>query len=123
MSQTERDLTAILRDSMRREGLTLKKGADVPPSHNDHERGPVKLPRVGVDFTITLPWLLGATGVLLWGLISMYFQLMDVSKSLEQLKQDVRSSNQTTIQLAKDQAVIAFRLDKLEHDRERDDRK
>jgi hypothetical protein len=119
MTPAERDLRQALEESKRLEGLPTKKGSTVtPPIHSDNERRAIKLPRVGFDLTISLPWLLGCAAAVLWGLIGMYFQLRDVSKTLEQLTVDVRSNNATTIQLARDQAVLSFRVEKLEHERD-----
>lgn len=97
----------------------------MPPAPNESESTQVRLPRVAVEFKIPLQWLLGLAGVLLWGLVSMYFKLGSLDENVAELKQSVKTFNAQTNQFAMEQALIRQRVDKLERDkdRERADRK
>ncbi|HEY0915658.1 MAG TPA: hypothetical protein VGE22_12375 [Solimonas sp.] len=74
----------------------------------------VRLPRVVVDFKIPLPWLLGGAVAVLWGLITMYFQLMNLTASVEEMKATVKANNNSTLQFASELALAKFRIEKLE---------
>lgn len=79
----------------------------------------VRLPRVVVDFKIPLPWLLGGTGVLVWGLIGMWFKLAALTDNVNELQIAVKAGTATTIQYASEQTLIKYRIEKLEAERER----
>ena len=86
----------------------------------DDEAGQqMRLPRVVVDFKIPLPWLLGGTGVLFWGLIGMWFKLAALDESVAELQIAVKAGTATTIQYASEQTLIKYRLEKLEAERDR----
>lgn len=99
---------AALRESMRING-DVRKGRDV-----DTRDDGMRLPRVKIDLSIPV-WGLATGGVVVvWGLVSMYFTLQDVSGKVSDLQATVRASNTATIQLASDQALLKYRVEKLE---------
>lgn len=81
------------------------------PSQEDEA---VNIPRVAIDFRLPLPWLLGGAAVVLWGVVGMYFQLRSLSEIVGSMQADVKATNATVVQFASEQALIKFRLDKLE---------
>ncbi len=81
---------------------------------NKNDESQARLPRVIVDLKIPLWGVGSAAGVLLWGLVSMYFTLQDVSSKVGELQVSVKASNASTIQLASDQALLKYRVEKLE---------
>jgi len=114
---------SALRASMALDGHPLRKESAVPTPPEQEDQGALRFPSVTVDFKIPLPWLLSGAGVLLWGLIAMYFQLRGVSESVDELKASVKTNNVTTIQFAQEQAILKFRVEKLEAEQARADRK
>jgi len=79
----------------------------------------MRLPRVIVDFRIPLPWLLGGAGVVFWGLVGMWFKLVALDDNVAELQIAVKAGTATTIQYASEQALIKYRLEKLEAKEER----
>lgn len=82
----------------------------------------VKLPRIALDPRVPVVWLASGAVAVAGGLVSMYFKLDNVDQSVTQLKVEVRTANDKTIEFAKDQAVMEFRLRKLEQERVQKDR-
>ena len=85
---------------------------------NDDQRaqppeGAVALMRM-VDFRIPLPWLLGGFVMAAGLLIGMYYQLQAVSEQLRDVQVTLKASNQALIQLTADQALLKYRVEKLE---------
>ncbi|HYE71195.1 MAG TPA: hypothetical protein VD932_06715 [Aquabacterium sp.] len=78
------------------------------------DEGQARLPRVVVDFKLPLPWLIGGALVIAWGLISMFFKLSAVSENVDELKATVKASTAVTTQFAGEQALIKYRVEKLE---------
>jgi hypothetical protein len=83
------------------------------------EEGAVRLPRVSIDLKIPLWGLLGAAVFVIGSLMSTYYQLSRVADDVNDMKASIRSNNTTTIQFAQEQALLKFRVEKLEQDRER----
>jgi hypothetical protein len=111
---SEDKVRAALRESKRLNG-DLMKGEEASVETKDENTA--RLPRVVLDLRIPLPWLLGGAGVLLWGLISMYFTLLDVSRNVTQMQIELRSATSSAMQLTSDQAMLKYRVEKLEADR------
>lgn len=84
---------------------------------NPQDNDVVKLPRVTLDPRVPLVWLASGAVAVGAGLVGMYYKLDNVAESVTQLKSDVRANNDKTIEFARDQAVMEFRLQKLEQER------
>lgn len=87
-----------------------------PQQYND---GEVRLPRVSIDPRLPLWGLLGAAAALVMGLVGMYYQLDQVGKDVIELKATVRANNAETIKFAQEQALLKFRVEKLEQEKAR----
>ncbi len=74
---------------------------------------PERITRI-VDFRIPLPWLLSGAIVVLWALISMYFELKQVSNNVSELQITVKSGNSQAVTLAGEQALLRYRVENLE---------
>jgi hypothetical protein len=92
-----------------------EREAAMPPAPIDE--GQARLPRVTVDLKIPLWGLASAAVIVVWGLVSMYFKLTNVSESVISMQADVRAFNAATTQFASEQALIKYRVEKLEMDR------
>ena len=67
-----------------------------------------------IEFKIPLPWLLtGIIGVI-WTLISMYFTLVTLVASVNELQASIKAFNQISISLTGDLALLRYRIDALE---------
>lgn len=75
--------------------------------------GAVALMRM-VDFRIPLPWLLGGFLMAAGLLIGMYYQLQAVSEALRDVQVTLKANNQSLIQLTAEQALLKYRVEKLE---------
>ena len=97
------------------------------PNENDRNRAARSDPRgdIGmslmrmVDFKIPLIWLLGGFIVALTAVISMYYQLQEVSKTMNTLVQTVNASNNANIVRDGDVALMKFRLNSVEQEVDR----
>lgn len=76
-----------------------------------------RLPRVVVDLKIPLWGLASAAAVVLWGLVSMYFTLATVSSKVDELQATVKVANSNFNQIVSEQALIKYRVEKLEAER------
>lgn len=85
--------------------------------------GAVKLPRVSIDFKIPLPWLIGGAAFIVTGLVSMYYQQLQIAENVMELKTSMKTTNAMTTQLVTDQAIMKYRLEKLEHDKQQGERR
>ena len=83
------------------------KDSSAPPD------GAVALMRM-VDFRIPLPWLLGGFLIGVSALIGMYYQLQSVSEQLRDVQVTLKANNTSLVQLAADQALLKYRIEKLE---------
>ena len=72
-----------------------------------------------IDFRIQLWGVLGACVVVVWALIGMYFQLQKVSENLAELQITVKSGNNQYITLTGEIALLKYRVENLENERER----
>lgn len=72
-----------------------------------------------IDFRIPLWGVLGACVVVVWALIGMYFQLQKVSENLAELQITVKSGNNQYITLTGEIALLKYRVENLENERER----
>lgn len=74
----------------------------------------VKLPRVTIDLKVPLWGLVTAGTVLVWAMVSMYFELASVSKTVLAMQSDLKANNAATLQYQREQDLIKYRLEKLE---------
>lgn len=75
----------------------------------------VRLPRVTLDLKVPI-WSVGiALAGLVWSLVSMYFQLSTMSAQMADLQLLLKASNTQTVQLAAEQALLKYRIEKLEN--------
>ena len=72
-----------------------------------------------IDFRIPLWGVLGACVVVVWALIGMYFQLQKVSENVAELQITVKSGNNQYITLTGEIALLKYRVENLENERER----
>jgi len=79
------------------------------------QAAPERVTRV-IDFRIPLPWLLSGAGVMLWGLISMYFAIQQLTRDVADLQITIKSGNSQSITLAGQVALLQFRIDNIEKD-------
>lgn len=88
----------------------------MPPSNNENG---VALPRVSIDFKLPL-WGLVSIAIAMGSYqVSMYFQLARVGEDVTELKAAVKASNSATIQFAQEQALLKYRVEKLEAEQPR----
>ncbi len=74
----------------------------------------VRIPGVAVEWKVPLWGLVTAGGGLVWSLVAMYFQLAQVSSQMADMQALLRANNATTIQLTNEQALLKYRVEKLE---------
>lgn len=77
----------------------------------------MKLPSVTIDFRVPLWQIVAAFSFFVAGLIGMYYQLAQLSESVIEVKATLRVNNTQTMEFAREQAVMKFRLDSLERER------
>lgn len=94
--------------------MTQRHEAGMAASHDD---ALVKLPRVTLDLKVPLWSIASAACVMVTGLVGMYYQLDQVGKDVVELKATLRAVNAETIKFAREQAVLEFRVQKLEQAR------
>lgn len=78
-----------------------------------------RLPRVTIDLKVPLWSLMTVAAIAFSGLVGMYYQLDQVGRDVVDLKATLRAVNSDTIKFAKEQAVLEFRVQKLEQMRDR----
>ena len=73
-------------------------------------------PRVSriVELKIPLHWLLGVVGVVGWALVSMYFSVGQLVKTVDELQITVKSGNGSVVAVAGELALLKFRLTNTE---------
>lgn len=73
-------------------------------------------PRVSriVELKLPLTWMLGVAGVIGWALISMYFSVGQLVKTVDDLQITVKSGNSSVTAIAGKQALTDFRIDNVE---------
>jgi hypothetical protein len=67
-----------------------------------------------IDLKIPLPWLLGVAGVIGWALISMYFSVGQLVRTVDELQITVKSGNTSVTAVAGELALLKFRLTNAE---------
>ena len=80
-----------------------------PDTHTDGER----ISRV-VDFRIPLPWLIGVCSGIGWALISMWFSVNNLVKTVGDLQVDVKAGNNSVVAVAGELALLKYRLSNAE---------
>jgi hypothetical protein len=87
---------------------------DAPPQDAARPpEGAVALMRM-VDFRIPMPWLLTGFLVGVGALVGMYYQLQNVTEALRDMQVTLKANNTSLVQLAAEQALLKYRIDKLE---------
>lgn len=79
---------------------------------------PERITRV-IDFRIPLPWLLGVMAAISWALISMYFSVNALVKTVGDLQIDVKAGNNSVVAVAGELALLKYRLANAEVNIER----
>ena len=82
-------------------------------TQESNETANEKVTRV-IDFRIPLPWLLTGLAGLGWGLISMWFSLNQLVKTVDDLQNTVKSGNVSIVAVAGELALLKFRLNNVE---------
>ena len=72
-----------------------------------------------IDFRIPLPWLLGVIAGLSWVLISMWFSLIQLTKTVEVLTKSFESSAAANLNISNEVLVLRFRVNNLEDEDKR----
>ncbi len=72
-----------------------------------------------IDMRIPLWGVLGASIVVIWGLLSMYFNVINLVRAVEELQITVKSGNTSTYTLASEVALLKFRVGTTEEDLKR----
>lgn len=121
MTNSTESLKAAMRQEMTDRGLPLRKGS-TEMSDSNRDDGVAKTPPIAVDFKLPLAYLVGGAIFIGSGLIGMYYQLANVSEKVTSMQSDLKANGAMTIEFAKEQAVMKFRLEKLEQDNNRKDR-
>lgn len=74
---------------------------------------PEKINRI-VDLKIPLPWLIGVCAAISWALISMYFAVNNLVKTVADLQIDVKAGNNSVVAVAGELALLKYRLSNAE---------
>jgi hypothetical protein len=72
-----------------------------------------------VDFRIPLPWLLSGVAGITWALISMWFSVNQLVKTVDELQITVKSGNTSVVAVAGELALLKFRLTNTEDEQKR----
>ena len=83
------------------------------PERREHEEPQERVTRV-IDFRIPLPWLIGVCGTIGWALISMYFSVNNLVKTVGDLQIDVKAGNNSIVSVAGELALLKYRLTTVE---------
>lgn len=77
--------------------------------------------RIGkiVDLKIPLPWLLTGTAGVCWGLISMWFSVNQLVRTVDELQITVKSGNTSVVAVAGELALLKFRLTNAEDEQKK----
>jgi hypothetical protein len=84
------------------------------PPKTDFDGDGLRLPRVTIDLKVPLWAIASAAASVLWALVSMYFQLATMGSQMAEMQALLKASNASTIELARAQALVEYRLTKLE---------
>lgn len=74
---------------------------------------PERITRV-IDFRIPLPYLLTGVAAIGWALISMWFSVTQLVKTVDDLQITVKSGNGSVVAVAGELALLKFRLTNAE---------
>lgn len=74
---------------------------------------PERITRV-IDFRIPLPYLLTGVATIGWALISMWFSVSQLVKTVDDLQITVKSGNGSVVAVAGELALLKFRLTNTE---------
>jgi len=81
---------------------------------DEQQSNEVRLPRVTLDLKVPI-WSVGISFAgLVWSLVSMYFQLSALSGQMADLQLLLKANGTQTVQLAAEQALLKYRIEKLE---------
>lgn len=72
-----------------------------------------------IDFRIPLPWLLSGVAAITWGLISMWFSVNQLVKTVDDLQITVKSGNTSVVAVAGELALLKFRLTNAEDEQKK----
>lgn len=88
--------------------------------HDQTEQAPgrERVSRV-IDFRIPLPWLLSGVAAVTWGLISMWFSVNQLVKTVDELQITVKSGNTSVVAVAGELALLKFRLTNAEDEQKK----
>ena len=86
-----------------------------PPKNEPPEERVIRV----IDFRIPLPWLLGVAGAVGWTLVSMYFSVGQLVKTVDDLQITVKSGNTSVSVLASEVGLLKFRMGTTEDDLKR----
>lgn len=67
-----------------------------------------------IDFRIPLPWLICVCSGICWALISMYFSVNALVKTVGDLQIDVKAGNNSVVAVAGELALLKYRLSNAE---------
>ena len=67
-----------------------------------------------IDFKIPLHWLLGVCGIIGWAIVSMYFSVAQLVRTVDDLQITVKSGNTSVVAVAGELALQKFRLANVE---------
>ena len=67
-----------------------------------------------VDLKIPLHWLLGVFGVISWAMVSMYFSVNNLVRTVGDLQVDVKAGNNSVVAVAGELALLKYRLTNAE---------
>lgn len=67
-----------------------------------------------IELKIPLPWLLSGVAAVTWGLISMWFSVNQLVKTVDELQITVKSGNTSVVAVAGELALLKFRLTNAE---------
>jgi hypothetical protein len=114
MTKAEDNARDALRQSMRLNG-DLTKGAE--GMARAEEPSEARMPRIIFDMKVPIWGVACGVGVLVWALVTMYFTLQDVLAKVNELQGHSRTNGALMTQYAGEQAILKYRIEKLEqHD-------
>ena len=111
MTPGEQNAKAALRASMAINGDKFKnEGGPMA----DKQADSMRLPGVTVEWKVPLWGLASGGGVLLWGLVNMWFTLNSLAAQVADMQALLKANNAATVSLASEQALLKYRIEKLE---------
>lgn len=80
----------------------------------DKQADSMRLPGVTVEWKVPLWGLASGGGALLWGLVNMWFTLNSLAAQMTDMQALLKANNAATVSLASEQALLKYRIEKLE---------